>query len=372
MIIKKILILVNHDKGLYSFRRELVQKLIENQYEVTISSPYGDYIEYFKELGCKYSKVEFNRHGTNPINEIKLLYYYHKLLKTENPDIVFSYTIKPNIYGALAAKKRDIPFIANITGLGTAVENPGVLQKVTIQLYKIAFSKVKTIFFQNKENMIFFKKNNIAPHTHKLLPGSGVNLEHFKLIEYPEGDTIEFVFISRIMKQKGIDQYLEAAKYIKNKYPYTKFHVCGSLEEDYSNKIFEYQKNKIIEYHGRINDIREILKISHCTVHPTYYPEGMSNVLLESAASGRPIISTNRSGTREIIDDGVNGYLIKERDTEDLIDKLEDFLRLTINEKKNLGLAGREKVVQEFDRQIVIKQYLNEIEIVQKRMTNPE
>lgn len=359
---KTILILVNHEIVIYNFRRELVERLLKDGHRVIISSPGGEKIENLVEMGSEHDEIEMNRHGINPFEERKLLKYYERIMKQYKPDIVFGYTIKPNIYGAMAAKKFNIPFVANITGLGTAVENPGILQKITIQMYKKAFSKIQTVFFQNKENRQFFIDNNIAMGKHKLLPGSGVNLEYFYLQEYPSTDeTIEFVFISRIMTEKGIVQYLEAAEYITNKYPNTKFHICGFCEDDYEEILEDYQKRGIIEYHGMVSDVREILKVTHCTVHPTYYPEGLSNVLLESAASGRPIISTDRSGTRETIDDGISGYLIKEKDTIDLVEKLETFIKLSPGDKQKMGEVGREKVANEFDRQIVVKKYISEL-----------
>lgn len=319
-------------------------------------------------MGCEYEPVEINRHGTNVFQEFKLYRYYKNMFKKVQPDIVFSYTIKPNIYGAFAAKKFNIPFVANITGLGTAVETPGLMQKITTTLYKHSFSNVQTIFFQNKENQEFFEKFNISVDKHKMLPGSGVNLERFHLQPYPTTDSgIEFVFISRIMKEKGIEQYLDAAEFIKNKYPSTMFHICGYLEDHYEQILKDYEQRGIIQYHGMINDIREILMHTHCTVHPTYYPEGLSNVLIESAASGRPIISTDRSGTRETIDDEINGYLIEEKNSKDLIMKIEKFINLPNNEKKQMGLNGRKKVEKEFDREIVVESYLKEVKIASSK-----
>src|SRR5699024_8742538 len=164
------------------------------------------------------------------------------------------------------------------------------------------------------------------------------------------------------MKEKGIDQYLDAAQYIKNKYPNTEFHVLGYCEEDYEDKLNKMQAEGMIQYHGMVDDVREFHKISHCTIHPTYYPEGMSNVLLESAASGRPIITTNRSGCREIVEDGVNGYVVEQENSQDLINKIEEFLNLSYEEKKEMSLSGRKKVEQEFDRQIVVDAYEEEIQ----------
>lgn len=358
---KKILILVNHDVVIYNFRKELVERLLSDGHEVIISSPYGERIDELIDMGCQYVETSIERHGKNPMQELKLLNHYKKIMRDLSPDVVLTYTIKPNIYGGMAAKKHGIPYIANITGLGTAVENEGIMQRVSVLLYKVAFSKIQTVFFQNKENMQFFIDNDIVVNKHKLLPGSGVNLKHFQVLDYPSDDIIEFVFISRIMKEKGIDQYIDAAKYISHKYPNTKFHVCGFCEEEYDGKLKSLEEDDILTYHGMVRDIREILKKTHCTVHPTYYPEGLSNVLLESSASGRPIITTNRSGCREVVDEGINGYLVNQKDSKDLIEKIENFIHVTYENKKKLGLNGRDKVEKEFDRQIVVDTYIEEI-----------
>lgn len=359
---KKVLFLVNHDVVIYNFRLELVERLLNDGYEVHISSPYGERIEDLKALGAIFHEIEMDRHGMNPVNEAKLLFTYRKLMAEVKPDIVLGYTIKPNIYGALAAGEKNIPFIANITGLGTAVENPGKSQKLMIALYKVAFRKVQKVFFQNTDNQQFFIDHKIAVEKQGLLPGSGVNLKRFPLKEYPNDDIIRFAFISRIMKEKGIDQYLEAAKEIKKKYPNTEFHICGFCEEEYEGKLSEYNKNGTVIYHGMIRDVAEFLTDIHCVIHPTYYPEGMSNVLLEASASGRPIITTDRSGCREVVDDGVNGYMIPCQNGEKLIEAVEKFIRLSNDNRKNMGLAGRVKVENEFDRQIVVQKYVDEVE----------
>lgn len=358
---KKVLILVNHEVVIYNFRKELVAKLLEEGYEVIISSPKGERIDILCEMGCKHVDVELNRHGTNPLEELKLILYYRKLIADVRPNVILTYTIKPNLYGAIVAALYNIPIIVNITGLGTAVENPSNLQRFMILMYRIAFRKVQTIFVQNTENRDFFIKNRIGIKKLKLLPGSGVNLNQFQVLEYPKDEKIQFVFISRIMKEKGIDQYLEMAKYIKRKYPNTYFHICGFCEEEYESVLNKLEKEGIIIYHGLVMDIREILAFTHCTIHPTYYPEGMSNVLLESAASGRPIITTNRSGCREIVENEVNGYRIPEKNAKALIEAVEKFLNLPNEEKKIMGLEGRKKVEKEFDREIVISAYMGEI-----------
>ena len=362
---KAVLFLVNHDVVIYNFRLELVERLIADGHEVHISSPYGERIDDLVKLGAKYHEIKIARHGTNPVTDGVLIWNYIKLLKQVKPDIVFSYTIKPNIYGGIACRLMNVPQVANVTGLGTAVENPGLTQKITLVLYRFAFKKIRRIFFQNTENRQFFIDHSLFTDKHGLLPGSGVNLERFAPLPYPdETDGIHFVFISRIMREKGIKQYLDAAAHFKGSHPNIHFHICGFCESEYQGKLEEYSKNGTVIYHGMVRNVREILAKIHCTIHPSFYPEGISNVLLESCACARPIITTDRSGCREAVDDGVNGFIVKQRDSEDLIQKIEKFLALTHEQKMQLGLAGRTKVEKEFDRKIVVDAYLKELEMV--------
>src|SRR5699024_3411538 len=266
---KKVLILVNHDVVIYNFRLELVERLLEEKYDVYISSPYGERIDDLSSLGCKYIETDVNRHGLNIYQEWKMLRTYKKMIKDVNPHIVLTYNIKPNIYGAIAAKSFGVPVLANITGLGTAVENNGMMQKVSVALYKYAFRNISKVFFQNKEYQQFFIDHKIALGKHELLPGSGVNLERFPLLKYPNNSTIEFVFISRIMKEKGINQYIEAARYIRRKYTNTRFHVLGFCEEDYEEGLNKLHEQGVIIYHGMQRDVKKFLENAHCTIHPT-------------------------------------------------------------------------------------------------------
>lgn len=367
----RVLILANNDVGLYKFRKELIDELIHpgsfiigrkaKPCKVYISLPDGEFISELKKLGCKYINTPIDRRGVNPAKDFRLYMLYRKIMKKVKPDIVLAYTIKPNIYGGMACAENNIPYVCNITGLGTAVENKGFLQIITLTLYRLALRKAKTIFFQNSENEQFFTSHKLCLGKHKMLPGSGVNLDYYQVKDYPEIDTTDFVFVARVMKEKGIDQYLDAARVIKKKYPKTRFHICGFCEQDYEDQIGELEKTGIIIYHGLVADMREIYEQVHCIIHPTYYPEGLSNVLLEASASGRPIITTNRSGCREVVDDGMNGYVVKEKDSKDLIEKIEKFLNLSWNEKRQMGLSGRKKIETEFDRQIVVGKYLMEM-----------
>lgn len=357
----KVMILANNDAGLYKFRRELLEELLKD-YEVMICLPDGEYIQDMTDMGCQFIACNLlERRGRNPLKELKLIHFYKKLLKEKRPDIVFTYTIKPNVYGGMVCGKLGIPYAANITGLGTAVENAGMMQKVTLTLYKLGLKKAQKVFFQNSENQNFMLEKKVVKGAYDQLPGSGVNLKHYQPLEYPKDETIDFVFIARVMKEKGIDNYLETAEFIRKKHPETRFHICGFCEDDYSERLKELQAKGVILYHGMVKDMTEIYKKISCTIHPTYYPEGLSNVLLESCASARPIITTNRAGCREVIEDGINGYICKQNDSGDLIKQVEKFLSLSWEERRMMGLAGRKKVEKEFDRQIVIDKYLREV-----------
>lgn len=363
----KIAILSNDHAWTYNLRKEVIQALLDEGHQIVLILGYGEKIELLKQMGCDFIEIPFERHGTNFLKEFQLIKNYKRILKEIKPDIVLSYTIKPNIYGGMVCNMLKIPFFPNITGLGTAVENKGPLQPVFITLYRLGLKKATNIFFQNLENLQFMKKHKILNSPYVLLPGSGVNLSHFKLLDYPDDKQINFVFISRIMKEKGIDQYLEAAEFIKEKYKNTVFHICGFCEAEYKGKLQEYIDKGIVNYHGMVSDIREVFKNVHCTIHPTYYPEGLSNVLLESAASGRAIITTDRAGCREVIENDVNGYICKEKDSSDLILQIEKFMRLSHDEKKQMGINGRAKVEKEFDRNIVVSAYLEQIKKVEKK-----
>lgn len=360
---KKVLFLVNHEVVIYNFRKELVEEFLSKDYEVIISSPPGEKIDRLVAMGCEFVETNVARHGKNPLNDIKLFFTYVKIIKKYKPDVILTYTIKPNIFGGIAAIVTNVPYVTNITGLGTALENKGILQILTKNLYKVALKKVNMLFFQNEENKTFFQENVYNLSQHKVLPGSGVNINHFGKLSYPnDKNGVSFVFISRIMKEKGIEYYLEAAEHIKKKYPSTSFHICGFCEEEYEGKLQFFEDKGVIKYHGMIDDVRSVLEFSHCIIHPSYYPEGLSNVLLESASCGRPIITTNRSGCREVVDHEVNGYITNVKNSEELISSIEMFLKLSNSEREMMGNNSRKKIEKDFDRKIVVSEYLNLVE----------
>ena len=359
---KSILILTNSIGGLHSFRKEVVKAIRDAGYEITISAPFDPKKVYFEEIGCSLINTQFNRKGMNPAKDGCLVLYYIKLLKRIRPDVVLSYTIKPNLYGGMACQLCRVPQIANITGLGSAVENPGWLQKLTIILYRIGLRKAHTVFFQNKSNLEFCLHHKMVKGQKRLIPGSGVNLQHHTFQEYPKIDEpIRFIFISRLLREKGIDDYLTAAHEIKAKYPRTEFHVLGGCEENYGERMKKLEEDGIVIYHGSQPDVRPYIGRAWCTVHPSYYPEGMSNVLLESCAAGRPIITTDRPGCGEIVENGINGFIVKPRDGYDVACKIDEFINLPYEQKRQMGISARNKVEKEFDRNIVIEAYLKVI-----------
>ena len=357
----KVLVLTNNIAGLHSFRKEVMKAIVDAGYVVYISEPDDDErVKYFEEIGCHIIKTDFNCRGKNPLEDFKLMLKYRKMIKQLKPIAVLTYTIKPNVYGGIACRLTRTPLLANVTGLGDAIENGGWLQKLTVALYKIGLKKAKCVFFQNITNKEFCESHNIVGGKGVLLPGSGVNLIHHQYQKLPPDGTIKFLFISRLLKDKGTEEFFEMALNIKGKYPNTEFQILGWCEGDYKRQLNDLVNNNIVNYLGATSDVRPYLRDVHCTIMPSYH-EGMSNVNLESAANGRPVITTNVPGCQETVDDGRTGYLVNARDVRSLISAVERFINLPYSQKVIMGKSARDKVEREFDRQIVIDAYLKEV-----------
>lgn len=283
-------------------------------------------------------------------------------MKKLKPDIIFSYTIKPNIYGCIASNITKNKQISNITGTGAVFLKKSIVSFIVKMLYKISLKRSYKVFFQNSGDRDFFIENKMIKDNYAMLPGSGVNLEQYKLCEFPNKDEINFIFIGRVMELKGINEYLECAKIIKSEHPNTNFYIAGFIEENkYKEIIDDYNEEGIIKYIGFQKNIKEWIKKCHCTILPSHGGEGVPNVLLESAAVGRVCIASRINGSKDVIDDEITGYLFEPGNAEDLIDKVNRFLELSYEAKKQMGMAGRGKVENEFDRKIVINAYLKEI-----------
>ncbi len=369
---KKILILTNNAVGLYRFRFELIKSLLEQNFEVYFSLPEStkdEKVRSIVDIGAKHIQTHFNRRGMNIFEDFKLVKEYIKIIKTVNPDVVLTYTIKPNVYGTFAASIYKKPVIMNITGVGSAFAS-SKLRYIASLLYKYACSKAYFVFFQNESNYSLFVSNKLVePNKTKIIPGSGVNIERFKPVEKQNKDgIIRFLFIGRIMKEKGIEEYLQAADAITKKYPNTEFQILGGFEEEKYRDVILNNKNPKIKYLGVSDDVRNEIKEVDCIINPTYH-EGMSNVLLEGAAMGKPLIASNIPGCKEIVDDGINGYLFEARNVNQLVEKIEKFLSLDDEAKNQMGQAGRKKIEKEFDRNIVINEYMKVIEdVIHRRL----
>ncbi len=361
-----ILVLTNNIAGLHSFRKEVMKAIVDAGYEVYVSAPDDDErVKYFESIGCHIIKTDFNRRGMNPVDDLKLMLTYRRIIMGLKPKTVLSYTIKPNVYGGIACRLTGTPLIANVTGLGDAIENGGWLQKLTVSLYKIGLKKAKCVFFQNRTNKEFCENHDIVGGNGFLLPGSGVNLKHHLFQLLPPDGTIKFLFISRLLKDKGTEEFFKMARSIKGKYPNTEFQILGWCEGNYKQQLDDLIKKNIVIYLGSTSDVRPFLRDVHCTIMPSYH-EGMSNVNLESAANGRPVITTNVPGCQETVDDGKTGFLVNARDAISLFSAVERFIVLPYSQKVLMGKNARDKVEREFDRQIVVDAYLKAIENVQE------
>lgn len=370
---KKVLILSNSASGLYEFRIELIRNLLGGN-ELYISLPEDSddkYVRTFAEEGCHMLHTPFERRGMNPLKDMNLLRTYKSLIKDIKPDIVLTYTIKPNIYGGLTAKSMAVPYITNITVLGTAILGGGLLSKALLYMYRVATSKAKCIFFQNASNMEFMKLHGVMGLGEvKLLPGSGVNLDAHPYVPYPSEDNgIEILSVMRIMKDKGIEELLQAVENLGSSRVH--FTIAGNYEEE-TRPVYEPQIERLVKegkltYLGFVDDMNPIYMKSHIIVHPSYH-EGLSNVCLEAAACGRPIVTTDIPGCRETVvssdfaettenDEAESGMLCQPGSAESLAETLKKMLELTSTEREAIGKAGRTLVEKNFDRNIVIKAY---------------
>lgn len=352
-----IMILANSSGGLYDFRNEVVQALLEKN-KVIICVPDETKTGLLREEGCEVIITPINRRGMNPVQDLSLLKQYLQLLKVHRPDMVLTYTIKPNIYGGFACRLRRIPYITNITGLGTTFERGGAVQKLVTMMYKVALKKAKCVFFQNQYNMGIFDQYGIKGKDKCLVPGSGVNLKKHIPEPYEEGEVTEFLFVGRVMQEKGIDEYLEAAKCYADEH--ARFSILGYCEEAYEATIEELVASHKITFYGFDTNVHQYLKNASAVVVPSYH-EGMSNVILEASATARPILASNINGCKEAVEDGVTGFLFQARNANALQDAVAKFLQMSYNDRSEMGKMARQKMEREFDRQIVVNAYLEKI-----------
>lgn len=370
-----IALLTNNDDDIYCFRKELIEGLINEGYEMLISCPNGPKFDLMRDIPFRYDDPVIDRRGTNVIADAKLFLHYRKLFKNERPDVVLTYTAKPNVYASIAARSLNIPYINNVTGIGSVVNMAGFKKSFILWLFKLAYKGAACVMFQNSTNWKLAVDSGMVKGEYKLIPGSGVDLNRYPLQTYPdggdgiEGNTVVFNYIGRILHDKGVDDYIEAAKRIKKKYPNTEFNMIGFIEpteNHYEKELADLQKQGIVYYRGSQKDVKPWVKRAHAIIHPSTYGEGMSNVLLENASSGRFLITTDNPGCKETVINGKNGYIYHGGNVDELIESITNFLNLDNDTRKSMGIEGRKHVESNFSREIVVDAYKEKIEKILK------
>ena len=365
-----IALLTNNDDDVYCFRKELIEGLIADGYEMLVSCPDGPKFELMRDIPFIYDNPDIDRRGTNPIADVKLMRHYWRLFRKYRPAVVLTYTAKPNVYASIVAHWMGIPVINNLTGLGSVVNESGMKKAFIMRLFKLAYSKSACMMFQNATNMQVAIDAGMVKGDYKLIPGSGVNTDRYPLQPYPDGGDgktgapVVFNYIGRVLKDKRVDDYIEAAKRIKKEYPQTEFNILGFIEpteSHYEAELKELGEQNIVLYRGSLKDVKPFIARSHCTIHPSTYGEGMSNVLLESASSGRVIITTDNPGCQETVEDGKTGFIYHGEDVDALVNAIKRLLAWPNATRKEMGEAGRQRVKDNFSRQIVVESYKSKI-----------
>lgn len=365
----KILLIANEESTLYNFRREVISSFVKVSMQVIVCYPYGEHTDEMKKLGCELVDINVSRHGKNVLQDIKFYNTCKSLLRRYEPNVVLTYTVKPNIYGSLACNRVGIKYINNITGLGTVLQNDNMLSKLILFLQKKAYRNTSCVFFQNEANRKFMLEKGVIKNSTptEVLPGSGVNLQKQCFEKYPgERATLKFAIISRIRKDKGYQELFEVAERINKNHPNTEFHVAGWYEEgELSDKLKELENRQIVKYYGSVSqdEVHDILTECDCLIHPSYH-EGMANVILEAAATGRPVIASNIPGCIEGFDDGITGYSCEPQNVESLYDAIEKMINTPYEIRVEMGKKARNKMEQSFDRSLVAQTYIERIKSI--------
>ena len=359
-MMKRVLIISNHSFMLWQFRRELIQAMLESGKEVIIALPFGDHVEDFQRLGCRMIDTPLDRRGINPFRDLKLLRQYFRILRAEKPDIVVTYSIKPNVYAGFACRLLKIPYCVNVQGLGTAFQTPGMARIVTF-LYRTALKRAKTVFFENSQNAALFReKNIICARQEVILPGAGINLDRYRLEPFPENDSVRFLYVGRLMKEKGISELLDSVKMLCEERPDIHLDLVGFFEDAYKEQVDALCETGIATFHGFQPDPRPFYAAADCVVLPSYH-EGMSNVLLEAAATGRPLITSSIPGCQEAVEPGVSGLTCPAKNTAALYEAMKQIAATPRDTRMAMGLAGRKRMEAHFSKQIVVENTMQAI-----------
>ncbi len=363
---KRILIIGNCYYSVFRFRKELIHFLVTEGYDVYAAFPDGEHEEKERGdetarlLGCRYLPISMERRSINLLNEALFLCYLYRIMCQVKPGVVLLFTVKPNIYGGIIAKIQKIPYIINVTGLGSAFNKNKIFVRVLSKVYVRCINQSLYTFYQNQRDCDYFKNCGANTTRFRVLPGSGVNLSEFHPLPYLDNNQTVFLYMSRIMKEKGIDEFLDAAEHFMNDEK-VKFVICGDCEENYQLRLKTLESRNIVTYVGQVSDVVNMIGEADCIIHPSFYNEGVSNVLLEAAACGRIIITTDNIGCREVVDDGKSGYIVKSKDSKSLIEAVNKVIASSKEDRYKMGMAGRRKIEKEFDRRTVIGMYYDVI-----------
>jgi glycosyltransferase involved in cell wall biosynthesis len=370
----KVMISLNTAWNLVNFRAGLIRALVDAGYEVVSVAPIDDYAPRLSALGCRFVHLPMDSNGTHPGRDLLLLLRFYKLLRRERPDVYLGYTVKPNVYGSLAAHALGIPVINNIAGLGAVFIKESWLSLLVRGLYRFALSRSAKVFFQNDDDRAMFVAGGLVRLIiTDRLPGSGVDLARFAPSSLPNRQPLRLLLIARMLWDKGVGEYVEAARMLRGRNINADFCLLGFLDVKNPAAISRQQMDEwvaegVVRYLGASDDVAYEIAAADCVVLPSFYREGVPRTLLEAAAMGRPIITTDSIGCREVVDDGINGYLIQPRNAHDLAEKIERVILLSSNARTEMGKRSREKVERQFDEQIVIGKYLDAIaEILSQR-----
>jgi len=361
---KKIAIISNLSWNLYNFRLSLMIAMREAGHEVIAIAPYDEYSQKIIDAGFEFHDIKMNAQGINPLEDLQTTYHFYRLFKKISPDVVCQYTIKPNIYGSFMAKVLKIDTVNNIAGLGTLFIKQNFVTTIAKSLYKLSQSNAKRIFFQNSDDFKLFVEGGLVNVNRcDVLPGSGVDTNRFKPQEKEESENIRFLLIARMIWEKGIAQYVEAARAIRKRHSNVEFCLLGFLDVENPGAITKAQMNEwveegVVNYLGVSDRVDEVIHSADCIVLPSYYREGTPKTLLESGSTGKPIITTDNVGCRDVVDHGINGFICEPKSATDLELKIEMFLALSTEEKLEMGKQSRAKITREFDEKIVIDKYL--------------
>ena len=360
----KIAIVLNTSWNIYNFRMNFVKELLKNGHEVHTVAPQDDYTHFLTEVGCKHHRVRMDSRGANPIKDSALIIELWSIYRKIKPDVVLHYTIKPNVYGTLAASMLNIPVINNVCGLGTVFLKDNLISAIAMSLYKFSFRFAKKVFFQNSEDLqLFIEKGLVSAETVDLLPGSGIDLDKFKPKAFTRNESFTFLMISRLIIDKGVLEYIEAIKKLKERGINARFQILGSKDPEHKrgiklNVIDEWIRSGTVEYLGTTDDVRSYIHAADCIVLPSYR-EGTPRTLLEAASSSKPIIATDVAGCHQAVDNNINGLLCKFKDSDDLASKMLVMANFDNETLKKFGENGRKKMEAEFSESLVISKYLN-------------